>query len=307
MASTSLDILIPHFEDPQGLSASLISVALQDWRGRLRVVVADDGSGDENFEHVEKICEEHRSKHHQPITLLRRTKNRGRPYTRNELLDASESAHIAWLDAGDIWSPSKLRQQFDYLSKVYHTGQDLSRTWVTCDYFWIEGGAKPKKVTQDVSGDQLQKLLIGSRLRAYLWTLLGTRESFLRTGYFDERMPRLQDLDYFIRFVRGNGKIISVEDEEALATYYKSDVGRSAQQVYDAFNIIILKNQAVLRNYPYSFSQELCYRSAKLAARFAHSNNDRSATLKYELLAMRAKPMASGKKFVRKVFDRLTS
>lgn len=307
MASSSLDILIPHFEDPQGLRMSLRSVALQDWRGRLRIVVADDGSRDENFERLEKICEEHRSKHHQPITLLRRTENRGRPYTRNELLDASESAHIAWLDAGDIWGPSKLRQQFDYLSKIYHTGQDLNRTWITCDYFWMEGRAEPRRVNQDVSGDQLQKLLIGSRLRAYLWTLLGTRESFIRTGYFDERMPRLQDLDYFIRFVRGNGKIINVEAEEALATYYKSDVGRSAQQVHNAFSIIMLKNQAVLRSYPYSFSKDLYYRSAKLAARFARSNNDRSAILKYELLAARAKPMASGKKLVRKVFDRLTS
>lgn len=306
MASSTLDVLIPHFEDPNGLQASLSSIALQDWRGRIRVVVADDGSSDEAFERVRRICEAVCGEN-QKFILLRRQNNRGRPYTRNELLDASESSHIAWIDAGDTWSPSKLRKQFECLSKIHHTGQDLSRIWITCDYFWVEEGAEPKKVVQDASGDQLRKLLVGSRLRAYLWTLLGTRESFLRTGYFDERLSRLQDLDYFIRFVRGNGEIRQVDADEALATYYKSDVGRSAQQIYDAYSIIMLKNQAALRNYPTEFTRELRFRSAKLAARFARNNNDRPAILKYEFLGALARPGDAAKKTVRKIVDRLTS
>ena len=307
MPRASLDVLIPHYQDPRGLAISLAAVRLQDWRGRTRVVVADDGSDGPAFDEAAEICDTFRLESPHEIVLLRREDNRGRPRTRNELLDAAEASHIAWLDAGDSWSPSKLRHQFDYLSQMYHGGWDMKRTWITCDYYWIEGGDEPKKVSQDVSGDQLQKLLTGSRLRAYLWTLLGSRDSFMKTGYFDERLPRLQDLDYFVRFVRGGGRILRVRSEDAFATYYKSDVGRSARQVHDAYGIILQKNRAALTNYPPALSRELKHRSAKLAARFARNNNDRLDFLKYELEGMALKPVSTVRALAGKIVRRLIS
>lgn len=307
MIRASLDVLIPHYEDPRGLRESLASVQVQDWPGRIRVIVADDGSEGASFAQAAEICEAFDAKSPHQISLLRRENNRGRPYTRNELLDASEASHIAWLDAGDTWSPTKLRHQFNYLSQMNHGGWDMVRTWITCDYYWIEGGDEPQRITQDVSGDQLQKLLTGSRLRAYLWTLLGSRESFMRTGYFDERLPRLQDLDYFVRFVRGGGKILRAWPEDAFATYYKSDVGRSAQQVYDAYGVILQKNQAALNNYPPALTRALKHRAAKLAARFARNNNDKLEFLKYELLGMSFKPVSTARGLAGKIARRLTS
>lgn len=307
MPRASLDVLIPHYQDPRGLRDSLASVALQDWRGRIRVVVADDGSDEAIFDEAASICNAFDRKSPHQIALLRCEENRGRPHTRNELLDASESSHIAWLDAGDTWSPAKLRHQFDYLSQMYYGGWDMSATWITCDYDWVEGGDEPKRVKQDVSGDQLQKLLTGSQLRAYLWTLLGTRESFLRTGYFDERLPRLQDLDYFVRFVRGGGKILRARPKDAFAIYYKSDVGRNSRQIYDAYGVILQKNRPALKNYPPALSRELKHRSAKLAARFARNNNDRLGFLKYELLGMSIKPVTTARRLAGRIVRRLTS
>lgn len=303
----SLDVLIPHFQDPAGLRLSLDSVRSQSWKGRLRVIVADDGSDAGSFEQVQEICRAFEAGGDHRTLVLRRDANKGRPYTRNELLDASEAPHIAWLDAGDTWMPSKLQGQFDYLSQLYHGGRNLSDTWITCNYLWEEGGHEGRKVVQDVSGDQFRALMTGGRLRAYLWTLLGSRESFMRVGYFDDRLPRLQDLDYFVRFVRGGGKILKPRSDEALATYYKSDVGRNASDVYEAYNLIIDKNRPKLIQYAPSLTRDLRHKAAKLAARFALNNGDRSLRIRFELAAMKLKPVPAGRQLARKIVNRLTT
>lgn len=307
MKNPILDVLVPHFQDPAGLRLSLDSVYRQNWSGRLRVIVADDGSDANSFDQVQEICREFEADCDHKTLILRRDVNKGRPYTRNELLDASEALHVAWLDAGDTWAPSKLQQQFDYLSQLHHGGRNLSETWITCDYLWEESGHETRRVVQDVSGDQFKSLMTGDRLRAYLWTLLGTRDSFIRVGYFDNRLARLQDLDYFVRFVRGGGKILKPRVNEALASYYKSDIGRNASEVHEAYTLIIEKNHPKLIQYPRSLTRDLRHKAAKLAARFALNNGDRSLRLKYELKAMRLKPAPASKQLARKIVNRLTT
>ncbi len=178
----SLDVLIPHFNAPDELSASLRSVAAQDWSGRLRVVVVDDGSTHDAREQAE------RSVGSFPFssTFIPMGKNRGRPFTRNRLLDAVTATHVAWLDAGDLWYPQKTRLQFEVLE-----GKAESNLWVTCDYDWKWVGAQPTPTVQDVDGDQTEALLRGDRLRAYLWTLLSPVSTLAQLGRFDEVLSRL--------------------------------------------------------------------------------------------------------------------
>ncbi|PZO67415.1 MAG: hypothetical protein DI498_03535 [Paracoccus denitrificans] len=303
----SLDILIPHFEDPSGLEISLESILAQTWSGRLRVVIADDGSDEEIFDQAQTICDQFTSRSDHRLTLARRPVNRGRPYTRNELLDLSEAPYIAWLDAGDTWAETKLDDQFSYMSTLYHGGRDLTATWITCDYLWRESSAPARRVNQELAGDQFLNLMVGGKLRAYLWTLVGPRESFTRVGYFDERLPRLQDMDYFVRFIRGGGKILKPRADRPLATYYKSDIGRNARDVYEAYNLIIDKNRPNLLRYRNSFTNDLRYKAAKLAARFAANNGDRRERIKYELIALRLKPAITTKQISRKIVNRLTT
>ena len=95
------------------------------------------------------------------------------------------------------------QRQFEHLSRLRFAGEDIGQVWVTCHYDWQWSGRRARLKKQEVAGDQLRELMLGERLRAYLWTLLGSAEAFKAVGRFDERLPRLQDLDYFIRFVRG--------------------------------------------------------------------------------------------------------
>lgn len=275
----TLDVLIPHFRDPDGLAKSLRSIAAQNWTGKLRVLVLDDGSPDEDFRKAQRKVEEFP----RAISLLRNEKNVGRPVTRNRLLAASEAPYLAWLDAGDTWHADKLRIQFEHLRRLEYTGWDTRRVWVTCHYQWVVEGTKPRTRYQKTQGDQLQNLLLGDDLRAYLWTLLGRREAFQAAGLFDEHLPRLQDLDYFVRFVRAGGSIGVPPSRLPLSEYYKSDVGRDHVQVADSAERIFQKNRSVYEKYGRDFVDRVLWKNARLSARFAAHNAAYVASLYYLL------------------------
>jgi len=71
-----------------------------------------------------------------------------------------------------------------------------------------------RQVRQVTEQDQIKALLLGKNLRAYLWTVLCEAGSLRDVGRFDENLGRLQDLDYFIRFVLKGGVLVSAGGSE---------------------------------------------------------------------------------------------
>ncbi|MCB1351977.1 MAG: glycosyltransferase family 2 protein [Rhodobacteraceae bacterium] len=272
-----LDVLMPHFRDPEGLALSLASVAGQSWTGDIRIIIVDDGSPGADFRAVEALA----AAQELPVVLERNTVNRGRPYTRNRLLDAIDSPYVAWLDAGDVWYPAKIEKQFEQFSRLRLAGEDITRYWITCHYDWQWTGRKPRLIHQDTGERQVRELMLGRKLRAYLWTLLGTAESFRAAGRFDERLPRLQDLDYFLRFVLGGGTLTVPEKTRALCLYHKSDLGRNAREIRRCNRLIRDKYNPHLRIYGPAFLRTIRYNADMLAARFAGNNGERLKQLYY--------------------------
>lgn len=283
---STLDILMPHYRDPEGLRLSLDSIAAQTWTGDMRVLIADDGSPDDAFAAAREVADD------APVdtVVLREAQNRGRPVTRNRLLAAAEAPYLAWLDAGDVWYPGKLVEQFGTLHRLRFEGADIDRLWVTCDYDWQWEGRRSNRVRQSVEGDQLKELLLGDRLRAYLWTLLGTAAAFRIAGRFDERLPRMQDLDYFIRFVRGGGRLVAPGGDRPLCRYNKSDVGRDATEIRRCNALIMEKNRQVYDFYGPAFRRRVLYKINHIAARFANHNGERLNHARFEAMAIAADP-----------------
>lgn len=286
----TLDILIPHYNDPEGLALSLRSIARQSWDGEKRIVVADDGSRPDLRRAVAAIAENSEMN----IVPIYNPINRGRPYTRNVLLDAIDSPYVAWLDAGDEWYPRKLSVQFDHLHLV--ESAHLSRPfWITCNYDWAWAGRRKKKIAQRTDQDQVKGLLVGSSLRAYLWTLLAPAHCFKDVGWFDERLPRLQDLDFFIRFLLHGGDIKNVRDGNAFCIYHKSDVGRDANEVRACSQRIFEKHLVLYNRYGENFKAMRLYNMEFLAARFAANNSSKQLTRRYMWRAFKTKPKVFSK------------
>jgi glycosyltransferase involved in cell wall biosynthesis len=281
-----LDILIPHFNDPEGLVLSLRSIQRQCWEGDYRIVIADDGSRPDYRKSVETIAEHLEA----DIDVIYNPVNRGRPYTRNVLLDSIESPYVAWLDAGDEWYPRKLQAQFEALELIEATHLKTP-TWITCNYDWAWAGRKKKKREQKTDQDQTKALLMGSSLRAYLWTLLGHAKTFKDVGWFDERLPRMQDLDYFIRFVNHGGAIRKPRNGNTYCVYHKSDIGRGAREIRECNAYIFDKHRVLYNRYGSKFKAMRLYDMEMHAARFAQNNRDHQIKREYFWNAFRMKPI----------------
>ena len=289
----TLDVLIPHYCDPEGLAQALASVAAQDWLDdpahRLRVVVVDDGSPPEDLAAARAACAAFQAQSGQVLVLEVTPSNQGRPAARNRLLALARAPYLSWLDAGDIWYPRKLSVQFARLARAEAGGADPARLWVTCAYDRDQRGRR-QAVQQRVAGDQVAAILMGDDLRAYLWTLLARAEAFRIAGHFDTRLPRLQDVEYFLTFLRAGGQIVAPDDPAPLCCYFKSDIGRDARQVAEAYQLILANSAPVIRGYPRDVRRRLAHKSWMLPARFARSNGDHLAMAEFLLRAALAHP-----------------
>lgn len=302
-AMADVDVLIPHYRDVGGLTASLNSVRQQTFTGKVRAIVVDDGSPAPVFAEVRGLVEHAGLE----VLLLRNEENRGRPYTRNKLLDAVDAAHLAWLDAGDTWYADKLTAQFAHLKVLAEQGADVDGTWVTCDYDWRWAGKPATLVEQAVEGDQLRAILLGTQLRAYLWSVLCPTRSFKELGGFDEQLPRLQDLDMFIRFIASGGRLQKPHfaAPRALCVYEKSDVGRDSAQIRSCNERIFAKHEPLFRRYGPTFVKQTLLRAELLSARFAKNNGDRRLFAYYMTRALLRAPLRAVRVLTQKaVFKR---
>lgn len=282
----TLDILIPHYNDVAGLELSLASVDSQTWSGDWRVVIADDGSDPAAAEALLRIAE----KRPDQIIIIRNSTNRGRPFARNMLLDAVESPYIAWLDAGDEWYPNKLSAQFETVVGLEENSHP-SPYWVTCDFdfHWVGGPLLPTK--QRVDQDQMKALLGDYSLRAYLWSLVGPSHTFKDVGRFDEQLPRLSDLDFFIRFLQKGGRLHAPSENQPLCVYYKTEIGLSADQIHACYSHIFDKHPDVYNQYGTRFRGDCLFRMDVHAARSATINNDKGRREYYSARAFRRRPL----------------
>jgi glycosyltransferase involved in cell wall biosynthesis len=298
----TLDILIPHHDAPDALAASLESVRRQSWQGELRVIVLDDGSEREARVAAERITSESGLS----SSFLANSGNRGRPYSRNRLLDAIEASHAAWLDAGDLWYPQKIEEQFRRLNEIGASGEDVERVWLTCDYDWRWQGQAAIPVVQVVSSDQVSLLLEGDRLRAYLWTLLASTSSLRRLGYFDEKLPRLQDLDFVLRFLIAGGRMDKPQTIEPhpLCRYEKSDVGRDAMQVRACQEYLFAKHRGVYRSRGAAFERRCRAKADLHAARFAWHNRQWTRAVRFGASALAVDPASVARRLLKATLAR---
>lgn len=285
----TLSVLIPHFRDPAGLRMSLRSIECQTWKGSLQAIVYDDGSPREVLDEVRSEI----ASSSVNVVLLEGGTNRGRPFARNALLKAADGKYTAWLDAGDEWYPNKLALQFDaiYRSRLLRFE---SPVWVTCNFDWKWEGGAPRVRKQRVDGNQLNNLLT-ARCGAYLWTVLGETQTFRDTGLFDDNLPRLQDLDFFLRFIEKGGMLILPSTAEPLCVYHKSDIGRDGETVLRCFQYVLDKHAPLLMQRSRLFRRNRRHDVYVHAARFALNNGRRDLVAKYLLGAALQNPVRLGK------------
>jgi glycosyltransferase involved in cell wall biosynthesis len=123
-----VSVVIPLFNKQNYITGTLRSVIAQDYEN-IEIVLLDDGSTDNSYEMALLVLKNNQARFKRVLTISR--ENRGMTRTKNEGIELGIGSYIAFLDADDLWHPSKISRQVDFLEK--HPDIDL----VLCNYVML--------------------------------------------------------------------------------------------------------------------------------------------------------------------------
>lgn len=193
-----VSVVIPAFNAARTIGRALESVAAQTYKN-LEIIVVDDGSTDDLDGALAPFKEV-------GLHIVRHRVNRGAAAARNTGVEAARGDYLAFLDADDAWFAGKLEAQVACLERMREpvklccVGYVLRRDERSADQtVLLEGFSKTR---------QFDALLLGCNLSPGS-TLVLPRASFEAIAPFDERMRRLEDWDWLLRFT-ARGRIAIV-------------------------------------------------------------------------------------------------
>lgn len=104
-------IITPSFNSSEFISTTIVSI-IQQTLTSWELLIIDDYSTDNTVSIVERfISTDDR------IKLLRLNENSGAAVARNVGIEQAKGRYIAFLDSDDIWSPTKLEKQLNFMEK----------------------------------------------------------------------------------------------------------------------------------------------------------------------------------------------
>ncbi|MCC5907089.1 MAG: glycosyltransferase family 2 protein [Balneolaceae bacterium] len=187
MTESLLSVIIPVYNGERYISDAIDSVLAQNY-SPIEIIVVDDGSTDS----TKKVLKKYKD---QIVYIYK--KNGGISSARNAGLDAVKGEFIAFIDADDIWHPSKLKKQFslfdEYKSLEIAIGLSID----------FEGTLIEKK-------EKTFRLTLGNSLFK--------KPVFKKVGRFDEELELGEDTDWFFRARENN---ISVAVHKDVVTFYR--------------------------------------------------------------------------------------
>lgn len=183
--------------------ASCIESVLAQTYGKCEIIIIDDGSTDNTAGVV---------KPYQDRVNYRHQQNQGRGASRNAGIRMASHEWIAFLDADDLWEPTKIEKQVAAI--VAHPDIDLIVTnacWfdndrvVKADYFKTMRLFHQQKIerhgTLGIFTEPLYPLFIDENF-VNLSSVLVRKKSLYDEGLFDATLPRAQDRDLWLRLSR---------------------------------------------------------------------------------------------------------
>ena len=188
MANPNVSVIIPAYNAIAYLPETLASVqqqSLQDFE----VLVIDDGSTDGTADWVNSLSD-------RSIQLITQ-KNGGCASARNCGIQAAKGDYIAFLDADDIWEPSKLEKQAHILETSATVG--VVNTWISN----IDSQGQPigNLGTPDAEGRVWAQVIEENPIMCGSAPMV-RRQCFDAVGLFDQSLRSAEDWDMWIRLAK---------------------------------------------------------------------------------------------------------
>lgn len=272
-------VAIPVCNGATTIARAISSVVNQRYMGTIEILVCDDGSTDETPSILADLAGDEPR-----LRILRHERNLGRSYARNHLIREAAGRYLTWLDADDEKYPDQVWYQVQ--SILHQEARHRSdRIFIYTAYVWRFEERKEEKIVNPKLGREPLADILGGRFGSYLWSVLGRTAAYRQMGGFDAHLPRLQDMDFFIRASALGFKFVSVSTPKALCVYYKSDEGTSGRQVAAAFRRIRRKHRLWYGIFGSRFRLQCISRHYFTAARFCQTNQDDFRAACYRAMA----------------------
>jgi glycosyltransferase involved in cell wall biosynthesis len=235
-----VSVVIPTRNREATITRALESV-LQQSTTRIEVVVVDDASVDATVKKIETIADPR-------VTVISLPDRRGANAARNHGVRSSVAEWIAFQDSDDEWLPFKLKMHLD---QAVESGADVIWSPV------LTAINDPRTVHQiHNSGPVLGALC--SRNFISLQATLISRTAFEAVGGLDERLPRYQDWDLWLKLAKAGFSFVE-HPTPSVRLYLSDDSITTNRAIYGYAMALLLEAHAnAYRMYPLA---ELKHRS----------------------------------------------
>ena len=116
-----VSIITPSWNSEKYIKKTIESVQKQTY-SNWEMIIVDDCSSDNTVKIVKEI-----SRKDPRVHILEQDTNGGAAKARNRSLNAATGRYVAYLDADDIWKPSKLEKQVQFIKNRISCGLDKER------------------------------------------------------------------------------------------------------------------------------------------------------------------------------------
>lgn len=232
-----VSVIIPTHNRANVIQRALHSVLHQTYEN-LEVIVVDDASTDNTAEIIHAIDDKR-------IIFLRQEVRHGAAVARNIGIHQATGEFIAFQDSDDEWLNEKLEKQMTVMLKA------SDRVGVVYSGFlrFEDNAAKyfPSKQIEPKSGSILEPLLSGNFVTTQAVVI--RKKCLLASGLFDERLPRLQDWELFLRLAELY-EFVCVDEPLLIAFHSNKSITADSTLFPVALKMLLEKHENKFRPHP---------------------------------------------------------
>ena len=193
-----VSVIIPTYNSAQFLVEALQSVFDQTFKD-YEIIIVDDGSTDHTKQLISRYINE--------IKYIFQ-ENAGPAKAKNRGIMSSSGIYVAFLDADDVWLPTKLEKQVS----VFHQDQELAMVFTENSCFDEKRGIFQRSIGKRnklMNGDIARNIFLHSGVSTP--TVMVRREIFNEVGLFEEELYMGEDDNMWVR-IASNFKVELIDE-----------------------------------------------------------------------------------------------
>jgi glycosyltransferase involved in cell wall biosynthesis len=218
-----VSVVIPAYNAMAYLPAAVESVLRQTLVDS-EVLIIDDGSVDHIVEWVSGLTDRR-------IRLISQV-NQGLSAARNTGIVNAQGDYIAFLDADDLWAPTKLAKQVHCLDN--HPSVGLVHTAMM--FIDVQGTSTGRVMASDLAGDVWSRLVIRNAIACP--SVMVRRECFDRVGLFDVNLHSIEDWDMWLR-IAAEYPFAVIKEPLAYYRQVPNSMSKNCKVMEASFNTVI--------------------------------------------------------------------